>query len=67
MSNLYVSLSSRKHKIYVLQNIQSVLSHTTKTLVFKLQKIQFMCRAGKVTFKIYFTTDYKIHAVKCNH
>ncbi len=31
-----------------------------------IQKTWNITRAGKVTFKMYFTTDYKIHALKSN-
>lgn len=32
-------------------------------------KVTFRCmstRVGRVTLKMYFTTDYRIHALKCN-
>ncbi len=43
-----------------------VMSAVGGPLCFIESKVNAAVRAGKVTFKMYFTTDYKVLALKSN-
>ncbi len=74
---IYYSLLVTPYKSIIVTHyfLTTVISYTTSYITFSSRPTEVVtvylphiiclkCRAGKVTFQMYFTTDDKIHALK---